>query len=230
MKERLQGVIVGLLIGTLSAGTAVYAKGGIENIQVSYDNIKVYKDNVKYDLKDASGKTVEPFVYNGTTYLPLRSVANLAGMDVTWDNATKSVYLWDEASSPEKAAVDMMKVCPPYDTDFGCDVYTKGDGLSFSMAGKHYTSGLTFEDDSFALFNLEGHYSEMTFTIGSAFNTKDYTAIFTVDGEVVKEMKVVGSKLPEIVTIPLDHGKQLRIDVYSEVLLAKCGIGNIIVK
>lgn len=28
MKERLQGVIVGLLIGTLSAGTVVYAKGG----------------------------------------------------------------------------------------------------------------------------------------------------------------------------------------------------------
>lgn len=181
-------------------------------------------------MKDSGGKTVEPFIYNGTTYLPLRSVANLADMDVTWDNAAKSVCLWDEVSAPEEAGADMMKVCPPYDMDFGCDVYTAGDGLSFFMAGKHYTSGLTFEDGAFALFNLDGQYSEMTFTIGSAFNTKDYTVIFTVDGEVVKEMKVIGSKLPETATIPLDHGKQLRIDVFSEVLLAKCGIGNITVK
>lgn len=230
MKERLQGIIVGLLIGTLSAGSVVYAKGGIENIQVSYDNIKVYKDNQLYALKDSSGKTIEPFVYNGTTYLPLRSAANLAGMDVTWDNATKSVYLWDEVSGPEKAAADMMEVCPPYETEWGCKVFKKNDGLSFSMAGKNYVSGMTFEDSSFALFNLGGKYSEMTLDIGSAFNTKDYTAVFTVDGKVVKEMRVIGSKLPETVTIPLNHGSQLRIDVFSDVLLAKCGMANITVK
>ena len=87
MKERLQGVIVGLLIGTLSAGSVVYAKGGIENIQVAYNNIKVYKDNQLYTLKDSSGKTVEPFVYNGTTYLPLRSVADLSmKKDVEYDS------------------------------------------------------------------------------------------------------------------------------------------------
>lgn len=230
MKERLQGIIVGLLIGTLSAGSVVYAKNGIENIQISYDNIKVYKDNQLYNLKDSSGKPVEPFVYNGTTYLSLRSAANLAGMDVTWDNATKSVYLWDEMSGPEKVAVDMMEVCPPYETEWGCIVYKKNDGNSFSMAGKYYVSGLTFDDSTFALFDLGGKYSEMTFDVGSAFGTGNYTAIFTVDGKVVKEMKVVGSKLPENVTIPLNHGSQLRIDVFSEKLLAKCGMANITVK
>lgn len=105
--------IVGLLIGTLSAGSVVYAKSGIENIQISYDNIKVYKDNQLYNLKDSNGKIVEPFVFNGTTYLPLRSAAKLAGMDVTWDSKTKSIHLWDKISGAEKVAVDLMEVCPP---------------------------------------------------------------------------------------------------------------------
>ena len=52
----------------------------------------------------------------------------------------------------------------------------------------------------------------------------------TVDGKVVKEMRVIGSKLPETVTIPLNYGSQLRIDVFSDVLLAKCGMANITVK
>lgn len=40
MKERLQGGIVGLLIGTLSAGGVVYAKGGMENIHIISKCIK----------------------------------------------------------------------------------------------------------------------------------------------------------------------------------------------
>jgi len=37
-------------------------------------------------------KIIEPFIYNGTTYMPVRGTAKLAGMDVEWDGSTKSVY------------------------------------------------------------------------------------------------------------------------------------------
>ncbi|MGN0135393.1 stalk domain-containing protein [Anaerotignum sp.] len=233
MKERLQGVIVGLLIGTLSAGTVVYAKGGIENIQVSYENIKVYKDNVKYDLKDASGKTVEPFVYNGTTYLPLRSVASLAGMDVTWESDTKSIYLWDEVSGPEKGAVDMMEVCQPTVSD-DCTVYTKNDGESFAMSENYYISGLQFWGDSaFAEFDLNGKYSEMTFTIGNgehAFASANWIITFTVDGKEVEEIRLSKDEEPKNVTISLNKGSKLRIDCNGNENFSSCCLGNIIIK
>lgn len=98
------------------------------------------------------------------------------------------------------------------------------------MNGKYYTSGLTFEDSSFALFNLDEQYSEMTFDIGSAFGAGDHTVIFTVDDVIVKEITGDGSRSPKTVTISLNYGRQLRIDVSSEVLLSKCGLGNIMVK
>jgi hypothetical protein len=41
---------------------------------------------------------VEPFVSDGTTYLPVRAIADALGKNVSWDNATKSVYI-DDASA-----------------------------------------------------------------------------------------------------------------------------------
>lgn len=76
MKERLKGMLVGLLIGTTVAGGTVWAGSGMKNIDVMYDNIKIYMDGELVKPKDANGQTVEPFIYNGTTYLPVRAVGN----------------------------------------------------------------------------------------------------------------------------------------------------------
>lgn len=233
MKERLQGIVVGLLIGTLSAGSVVYAKSGVEHIQISYDNIKVYKDNQLYNLKDSSGKTVEPFVYNGTTYLPLRSAANLAGMDVTWDSKTKSIHLWDEMSGPEKVAVDMMEVCQPNYTGGVCYVYTKYDGESFPLGDKYYVSGLKFVGDSgYAEFELNGKYSEMTMMVGHVPGSLRGTGVltFTVDGKEVEEVKLGSDQRPKEITVPLKRGNQLRIDCNGDASFAQYGLGNIKVK
>ncbi len=41
MKKRLQGLLSGVLIGTLMAGGMVFAKQATETINVTYDNIKI---------------------------------------------------------------------------------------------------------------------------------------------------------------------------------------------
>ena len=53
----------------------------------------VYVDDVKLNLKDANGNPVEAFVYNGTTYLPVRAVGEAVGKVVQWEPSTSSVYL-----------------------------------------------------------------------------------------------------------------------------------------
>ena len=64
MKKRLQGLIAGVLIGVTITGGVVFATTGTKTIEVLYNNIKVYKDNVLCELKDANGTSVEPFIYN----------------------------------------------------------------------------------------------------------------------------------------------------------------------
>lgn len=100
MKERMQGMVAGFLAGVLAVSGTVYAVSATKSIQVDYGDIKVYKDSALQTLTDAAGNAVEPFIYQGTTYLPVRNAAELAGMQVTWDGSSKSVYLWDEQTPP----------------------------------------------------------------------------------------------------------------------------------
>ena len=48
-----------------------------------YDNIKIFMDGEEVTPKDGNGQSVEPFIYNGTTYLPVRAVSNAIGKEVS---------------------------------------------------------------------------------------------------------------------------------------------------
>ena len=209
MKERLQGVLAGVLIGAVSIGSIAYATTGTRSIDVIYDNIKVYKDNVLCELKDANGSVIEPFIYNGTTYMPVRGTANLADMQVTWDGANNSVYLWDELVPDGTYLVD---VCPPYETG-NVDTYLQSEGKSFSMAGEKYSNGLVFKyTEAYALLNLNSQYSTIECTVGHTGDNQEPKSIaFIVDGRTVQEVELEAEALPKTVSIPVNYGLQLKI-------------------
>jgi hypothetical protein len=95
MKERTKGFIAGVL-GATMIGTAVIGVSG-EQIQKAatlfYNNIKICIDGTYIEPKDSDGNKVEPFIMDGTTYLPVRAVANAFGKDVEWDGTTNTVFL-----------------------------------------------------------------------------------------------------------------------------------------
>ena len=93
MKKRLQKLIAGVLVGAVVIGGASFAKQSSESINVTYDNIKILIDGKEYKPTDANGKAVEPFIYNGTTYLPVRAIANAFDKDVDWEAQTSTVTL-----------------------------------------------------------------------------------------------------------------------------------------
>lgn len=225
MKEKTQGIIIGALVGTLGFSGVAYAKSAVENISVKYDNIKVYCDNVLCDLKTSNGTKVEPFIYNGTTYLPLRAMADLAGMSVTYDGAIKSVYLWDNLVASNTY---LMEVCLPYEAN-GMYIYLQINGDSFEMGGKKYSNGLkgnVWVGYNYALFNLDGRYSTMHLTVGhlDGYSDRDRTISFIVDGRVVKEVELAAGGLPETISVPLNYGLQLKIAADGKV-----GFGDITV-
>lgn len=231
MKQRLQGLLAGIAIGALFTGGAVLAKTATENIAVTYDNIKVYKDNVLCELKDSSGSVIEPFIYNGTTYMPVRGTAKLADMEVTWDGASKSVYLWDEMV-PE--GTYLMEVCPPYEKSSYYEEYLQQDGKSFQMSGTKYSNGFSLWDyGRYAMFNLNSKYSTIEFTVGHIDGSGDgITPVsFFVDGKIVKEIEVKPDDLPKTVSIPVNYGLQLKVLTgFTEDGSANIGFGNITVR
>ena len=230
MKQNLKGVLAGVLIGATVTGGAVLAATGTKTIEVLYNNIKVYKDNVLCELKDANGTVIEPFIYNGTTYMPVRGTANLADMQVTWDGATQSVYLWDKMCPDDTY---LMEVCPPYEKSDSCETYLQTKGESFQMSGEKYSNGFSFKyENQFAMFNLNSKYSSIDFTVGHIDGTDmhDQVISFIVDGKLVKEITVEAEALPKTVSIPVNYGLQLKVINSDEWNSSKVGFGNITVK
>lgn len=233
MKKILKGYILGILTASLLTGSVALAKSYIDYIEVAYDNIKVYKDNVLCELKDANGSVIEPFIYNGTTYMPVRGTANLADMEVTWDGNSKSVYLWDNMVPEGTSFID---VCPPYELR-DCSVYTDKKGESFSMSGKQYSNGIVMDSswgsERVALFNLDSKYSSLECVIGHTEYAEYKKSIsFWVDGKIVKTVELEPDCLPKTVQIPLTYGLQLKImsNQVEDGKLSGTGIGNITVK
>lgn len=94
MKKQWKGFTLGVVLTLLivsMVGSAFAAYQRQETLE--YADIKIVIDGDQITPTDASGNIVEPFIIDGTTYLPIRAIANALGLDVAWDNTTKTATL-----------------------------------------------------------------------------------------------------------------------------------------
>jgi len=62
----------------------------------------IFEFNGKYEMSD-----VAPIIYNDRTYVPVRLISNLFGVDVSWDGSTRQVRVDDLKSVDYKSFYDM---------------------------------------------------------------------------------------------------------------------------
>ena len=82
-----------LAISVFALAAPALASSTEKTITATFKNIRVFVDGTIANLKDAAGATVEPFIYNGSVYLPARAVSDALGKTVTWDDTTNSVFI-----------------------------------------------------------------------------------------------------------------------------------------
>ena len=84
--KRVQGFVAGLLTAAviMAYGVTAFAAGNGWNITVY--PIKVLVNGEVLQPTDASGNPMEVFTYNGTTYAPLRALAEAYGLEVGYDS------------------------------------------------------------------------------------------------------------------------------------------------
>jgi hypothetical protein len=88
-KNFIKTVIAFFLISIFSI-SGIVAYDGYKTIQVHYQNIKIF----------INGRLVfpeiEPFTYNGRTLVPLRFIAESLNKEITWDDLTKTIEIFDK--------------------------------------------------------------------------------------------------------------------------------------
>lgn len=109
IKSFMMGVITTILIGAMIAPVSAAAASAIKNIQVVIGGIKIYVDGNIQTPVDANGNKVEPLIYNGTTYLPVRAATNmLTDKEISWDQKSMSVYIGKQPIA-ESTPLDSIK-------------------------------------------------------------------------------------------------------------------------
>lgn len=91
-----------LTTGALAAGIVVgaSANGIIQKVQSELRGDFVVQTNGQVQtLKNANGEVVYPMLYEGTTYLPVRAIAELNNKEVIWYEDTKTIDIVDKKSS-----------------------------------------------------------------------------------------------------------------------------------
>jgi hypothetical protein len=96
------GTITGVVIGGLSVVGANQAIQALQNTE-----IKVSLNGQVQEFKDeTTGEVQYPITYHDRTYLPLRNVANLAGLYVDYDNNTNTAIL--ESQNKDESNFDTI--------------------------------------------------------------------------------------------------------------------------
>lgn len=104
----------------------------------------------------------------------------------------------------------LMEACPPYQKP---DNQYYREPETFKMAGEIYTNGFSMQDHSFALFNLNGKYTLLNFTLGHIDDTTMIDGVFNIylDEELCQRIEISCEDLPQQFSIPLNSANQMKI-------------------
>ncbi len=200
-----------VLVSLVTTALAVSSK----SIEVTSD-VTIYIDGEELIPKDANGNTVETFIYNGTTYIPLRAVGEAFNKEVEWDGSTRSVYIGTNPDDPS-GVTDSTYTDPAYFIDV-IKPYQSAyyyEPKSVTVQGKTYTKSFYMERNGYAYYNLNGEYTTMSFDVGhrDGYNESHSVLKIYLDGEIAYTINMVPSGVPSHYDLPLNNALQMKIEV-----------------
>lgn len=188
MKEKFKGLLAGVIIGTMITGGSVLAFGSTTLYDVITDGVKIVVDGKKLNPTDANGNEVQPMIYNGTTYLPVRAVANALGKAVYWDGPNYTVYLGEMDGELEYPTVYLKDM-----TDIGKgsvrfeNTLTDNYGNTYNEVVR-YCYGYNTNEGNYSEYLLNMKYSRFKATLvqpeGRSNDGENYVKIIA-DGKTI---------------------------------------------
>ena len=223
MKDKLKGLIAGLLIGSLITGGTVFA-AGTTSIKVVFENLKYMVDGVQKKPTTGQG-----FIYNGTTYVPLRFAGEALGKDVNWDGKNKTIWIGkQEGTFTYLSKLEYARAEDQAKRYFYFDEWQYPAGLKFHVAGEQYNNGMgiilyeyTGQNSGKISYNLNGKYKKFNTKVGIDDYTKNSESIGKVtiygDGNILHEAdELIGGDLAR--EINLDLTGVLKLEIKFEMI------------
>ena len=222
LKQKAAWFFSGILatVMVISATSPTMAALIAKKIQVS-TGINLYLNDQKFAPKDANGNPVEPFVYNGTTYLPVRAISEALDIPVKWEGKTHSVYIGKHTGDEPNIWLSDM------DYFSGSKNVTVQSSDKDNIGNDHYHCFIQTANNSIKRsYYLDGKYSNITGTLYQRYDKRSEKIWGTTpsqfqiygDGELLYSYQFssgdTGIK-PIDFNVPLDGILKLEIYLYS---------------
>ncbi len=155
---RIIAVVLAVTIFSACLGITACAELKLEAKSINiHTGIKISVDGTEFVPVDSEGVPVEVFLYNGTTYLPVRGISNLFGLGIEWDNESKSVYLGTRGGAE----------LPKYGGT--ADVSTSPFAFESKAITVHTGASIYFNDTYFTPTGSEGEVVEVFLYNGTTY-------------------------------------------------------------
>lgn len=154
MKKTAKGFLLGSLVTILLTSSAI-GSSIQSNINVLFNSIKI---TVNDELISADN-----ILYKGTTYVPIRSVAEILGKEVTWNPKTKTAGIKDFSTS--------KKVKSKNEVNEILKNLNKGEVTYQSSEDKFISGELCYETN---IVWMSGNRTRMFWVGSESLNVYDY--------------------------------------------------------
>lgn len=206
-KQKVLYFTTGFLAATvLTSSMTTLAAPVKKQIAAYFNNTKIYVDGKLVKAKDGNGKAVEPLVYNGTTYLPVRAVGEAFNSNVTWDGPKNSVYIGKvNASDVDVSLSNLDYLSESHRYQWGhldWEAYTGNQITSWNAeddsdnAGSNYEQGLLFELKGSGTGATHGLESEREYLLNQKYKSFKGSFVLHYDSRSSEDahavMKVYG--------------------------------------
>jgi len=210
MRKRLQGIVIGFVLAAVMLGGTALANFRNENITVTYRDIRLVINGQEVTPRDAFGNVVEPFIFEGTTFLPVRAVAEALGQPVDWDGVTSTVYI---GATPHGAP--LWATIPAF----------QGTGLGLgnvNMLGNPFANALRTNNTpvhssatGWADRNLNAQFNTITGTIGRVDGSGSVQSVisFIGDGRELASFNIDADSHPTDISVDVRGVLVLRIQI-----------------
>ena len=225
MKKFTSGLLAGVLV---ASAVPVIASNG-RMIQV-FDNVKrVVVDKVEKPFD----KNTAPFAYNGTTYVPLRFVADAWGEDVNWDGKTGTVFIgetnnknahywWKNLKHMNEQGLGEFSYSYWYNEKGKSITSNIGDIYSnFLTLGINCYEGKSTTAYSLMEFPLNGQYKQLITKVGLTDDYLNSSAIIDVniylDENKVETLTFKNGDMPKDLSINISGYNKIGFEVIENI-------------
>ncbi|MDF2961967.1 MAG: copper amine oxidase family protein [Paenibacillus sp.] len=214
----------GVLLSLSLSFNALGAAGTLTEVQVFLNTgIKVMLNGKAFEPVDPDdGTKLVPITYRGSTYLPMRAVAEAAGMKVTWDPNTETAYLGEVGGDVSKDSISYVKASPEFvyngDATYRLgsrtpEELTTGDGTVLNYG--YVTGGSRSVNMEVTTNFAYSKFKAKIWASDTLSNDKLQIKVVDENNVTVKELSVKGSTLTDL-ELNVKDTKALRIYVQGD--------------